>query len=1085
MKNLSYLNSKINFSLLLAFFCLVSCKKSDEVVFKTSFPDQTGISFVNTITETEDVNILDYMYFYNGGGVAIGDINNDGLPDIFFSGNQVKNKLYLNKGDFKFEDISEQAGIEGNSSWNTGVTMADVNGDGLLDIYVCAVVGINGFRGYNELFINNGDGTFTESAAEFGLDFDTFSSSAVFFDYDLDGDLDVYVLNHAVHTSESYGNASSREKRDDQTGDKLMRNDNGKFVDVSEEAGIFGGANGYGLGISVADFNQDGYPDIYVGNDFHEDDYYYINNGDGTFSNELTTSFGHTSRFTMGIDATDINHDGLPDLLTLDMLSEDEKVVKSSLDDEDHQVEKMRIENFGYYYQYSRNMLQVNQPDGNFKEVGLMSGVATTDWSWSALFADYNQDGEQDLFITNGILRRPNDLDYINFVSNEQIQQKITKTNLVDQQALSKMPSGLAENYIFKGNAGITFENTSKTWLSEHPKTASTAMAVGDLDNDGDLDVVISNLNEEVTLLKNQTDIKANYLKLKFEYPHPNSFGIGTKVYAYTGGKLQFKEHYTARGFQSSSQPIIHFGLDTLQTIDSLRIVWPNQTYQTLKNIKTNQTLSIQPESTHPILPKNQESYLFKKVDNNLGIDFTHKEDNYVDFLRQKLIPYRVSNKGPAVAVGDLNNDGKSDLFFGGSKFKSSKIYLQNDSMYQATEIVSISKDSIKEDVVASIADFDQDGKNDLVVGSGGADFSGKAKPLQDSYYTQKSEGFEAESLPDYYQNTSVIKPFDVDNDGDLDLFVGNYTITNDFGKLPSSYILINTDGDFSKLEPNPFKNIGMVTDAVWDDFDGDGLTDLIVVGEWMSPTFFKNTGDSFREVDVVDEQVSGLWQAIIPFDIDKDGDTDYLVGNWGLNSKFKASDRFPLKMYYSDFDANGSTETIVCIEKNESYYPVLGLDDLASQLLFLKKKYTNYKAFAGETIEDILEPRMLNKAKVLEVNELMSGYLENKNGKFKFVPFSNSLQVAPLTTFLKYEFEKETESVLLGGNYFGLTPYHGRLDAFSGALLKDKNNITLASELGIDFSKKDIRKLDIIYLKNEPYLLVTTNNGPAEVYKF
>ncbi|MBZ9786347.1 VCBS repeat-containing protein [Psychroflexus sp. CAK57W] len=1084
MKNLKYLSSKNNFGLVLALFFLFSCQQKEDFVFKNASSERTNISFVNQITETQDVNILDYMYFYNGGGVAIGDINNDGLPDIFFSGNQVKNKLYLNQGNLKFEDISKTANIEGNSSWNTGVVMADVNGDGFLDIYVCAVVGINGFRGHNELFINNGDGTFTESASEFGLDFDSFSSTAVFFDYDLDGDLDMYLLNHAVHTSESFGNSNLRNKRNDQTGDKLMRNDNGKFIDVSEEAGIYGGANGYGLGISVADFNQDGYPDIYVGNDFHEDDYYYINNGDGTFSNELTSYFGHTSRFTMGIDAADINHDGLSDLFTLDMLAEEEEIVKSSLDDEDYQVEKIRIKNFGYYYQYSRNMLQINQADNNFKEVGLLSGVASTDWSWSALFADFNQDGEQDLFITNGILRRPNDLDYINFVSNEQIKEKISKTNFVDNEALSKMPSGKASNYMFKGKGNLKFENTSESWISENKLTASTASAMGDLDNDGDLDLVVSNLNEEVTVLENQTNSKSNYLKIKLEYLNPNSFAIGAKVYAYYNNQLQFKENYTSRGFQSSSEPIIHFGFDTLKTIDSLKIVWPDQSFQIQKNVSTNQTIVVKPTDTQPIIYKKSKQKLFKKVEDNLGIDFTHEEDNYIDFMRQKLIPYQVSNKGPAVAIGDLDGDGKSDVFFGGSKYRTSKVFLQKDSTYEPYSFLSISKDSIKEDVSAAIADFTGNGKNDLFVGTGGADFSGTSSQLADSYYVQKEGTFKSKDLPDYFQNASVIKPFDFDNDGDLDIFVGNSTISNDFGNIPASYVLINTKGEFSLLEPNPFENAGMITDAIWSDFDDDGLTDLILVGEWMSPKFFKNSGDHFDEVDLV-ENLNGLWQAIHPFDIDNDGDTDYLLGNWGINTKFKASEKYPMKLYYSDFDDNGTTETIVCIEKDKSYYPVLGLDNLASQLVFLRKKFTSYKSFAGQPIENVLDKEMLDKAKVLEVNQLKSGYLENTDGNFKFIPFKTDLQVAPITTFLNFKFENnDREAILAGGNYFGLTPFHGRLDAFSGALIIDEKTIKLGSGLGIDFAKEEIRDLSIIYLKNQPFLLVTIHNARNEVYE-
>ena len=588
------------FVLIAVLLVFSNCKDQGELFYNPE-PQETGVTFTNALESNDQLNILDYLYFYNGGGVAIGDINNDGLQDIFFSGNQVSNKLYLNRGDLKFEDISTQAGIEGNSSWNTGSVMGDVNGDGLLDIYVCAVVGINGFDGYNELFINNGDNTFTESAGSYGLDFDTYSSNAAFLDYDLDGDLDMYLLNHAVHTQESFGSVDLRYDRNYQTGDRLMRNDGTKFTDVSEEAGIYGGINGYGLGVSVADFNQDGFPDIYVGNDFHEDDYYYLNNGDGTFTESLKEYFGHTTRFSMGNDATDINHDGFPDLISLDMLPENEVALKSSEGDDNIQVQKLRVERYGYHYQFTRNMLYINQPSGEYLETALMSGVAATDWSWSALFADYDQDGEQDLFISNGITKRPNNLDFIKFISNEQIQKKINNTKLVDQQAIDLMPSGAINNYIFRGGGNLDFKDMSSKWIT-NDTLVSGASAIGDLDNDGDLDLVTNNINRPATLYINKTDTKANYLKIVFEYEGANPFGIGTKVFSYSKGDLQYKELYTTRGFQSSSEPMLHFGYGNLKKIDSIKIVWPNKTYQVLKDIDPNQKLVITPKNNSNFL---------------------------------------------------------------------------------------------------------------------------------------------------------------------------------------------------------------------------------------------------------------------------------------------------------------------------------------------------------------------------------------------------------------------------------------------------------------------------------------------------
>ena len=1065
---------------------LLGCGPKEGEIFKNPSPIETGIDFQNTVTESDDLNILDYLYFYNGGGVAIGDINGDGLPDVFLSGNQVKNRLYLNEGGLKFRDITDTAGIAGESSWNTGAIMGDINGDGLLDIYVCAVVGINGFNGHNELYINNGDTTFTESAAEFGLDFDTYSSSAALLDYDLDGDLDIYLLNHAVHTQESYGKAEVRQKRNVQSGDKLLRNDGSIFVDVSEEAGIYGGANGYGLGIAIADFNQDGYPDIYVGNDFHEDDYYYINNGNGTFSEQLRSYFGHTTKFSMGNDVADINHDGWPDLISLDMLPEDEKVLKSSEGDDLTQTQILRVARFGYHYQYSRNMLFVNKQNSPYSETAIQSGIAATDWSWSALFGDYNQDGEQDIFISNGIPKRPNDLDFIKFASNEQIKNKLNNTKLVDQQAINMMPSGVTHNYVFKGGEDMKYQDMSGIWTMKDT-LISGATAMADLDNDGDLDVITNALNSPAALYINKTDAKANYLKLRFNYTTKNKFGIGTKVFAYLNGRLQYKELYTVRGFQASSEPMVHFGFGKQNVVDSLKIVWPNKTFQVIKEVATNQTLVISPENTKPfsynsLTPTSKK--MFHEVTGNLGINYEHVEDNYLDINRQKLIPYQISDRGPAMAIGDLNGDGKRDLFFGGSKYIPSKIFLQGDTTYLEKRMENIANDSIKEDITALIEDLNNDGRADLVIGTGGGDFYGEMPPLTDSYYLQNTTGFEPGVLPEYFENAAVIRQGDFDNDGDLDLFIGNNAITNDFGNIPNSFLLRNDQGRFSIVESKELQKVGMVTDAVWTDFDNDGVLDLIVVGEWMSPKFFRNNKGQLMEISPLDRPYNGLWECIIPFDIDKDGDLDYLLGNWGNNTKFKASDKYPMKMFYSDFDQNGSTETIVVTEKNGRYYPLEGLDELSAQMVVLRKKFLTYKSFAGKTIEDILDENSLKSSTVLEVNTLESGYLENNGGKYSFVPFKSELQVAPIRAFLEYDFDKDGNTeILAAGNYFGIKPYHGRLDSFSGALIKDKNDVILGDKIGLELELKSVRHMNMIELDGSTYLLVTFNNDKAQVY--
>ena len=1081
------MNSKSIFFFLI--ILAVGCKQKDDHLFKEVPPLKSGITFQNSLIETDDNNILDYLYFYNGGGVAIGDINNDNLPDIYFSSNQNRNELYLNKGNLTFENITEKSGVKGESSWNTGAVMGDVNGDGLLDIYVCAVVGLNGFYGHNELFINNGDLTFTESSTKYGLDLENYSSNAAFLDYDLDGDLDLYLLNHAIHTEASFGKASIRNKRNFESGDKLLKNENGIFVDVSDSSGIYGGANGYGLGITVSDFNQDGFPDLYIGNDFHEDDYYYLNNGDGTFTESLEKYFGHTSRFSMGSDVADINHDGHPDLISLDMLPSDEKILKSSDGDENFQIQNLRIKDYGYHYQFSRNMLYLNQSDGSFSEIALQSGVAATDWSWSALFADYNQDGEQDLFISNGIPKRPNDLDYINFISNEEIKSKINNTNLIDQKALNLMPPGKVANKIFKGSSQGIFEDKSSTWIPQNT-TVSGASAYGDLDNDGDLDLVVNNLNELATVYENKTNHNSNYLKLKIKYSENNIFGIGTKVLAYSKGKLQYKELYTVRGFQSSSEPIIHFGFGSEIQVDSLKIVWPDLSFQTIKNIKTNQTLEIKPANTEKFdfqLLHHPKKTLFQQVSHNLGIDFVHKEDSYSDFNRQKLIPYQLSDRGPATSVADINNDGKDDIFFGGSKYIPSEFFIQEDSSFVKKSFVSVEKDSIKEDVSSLIMDLDNNGSMDLIIGSGGADFYGKMQPLNDSYYSYKDGDFKGNPFPEMFDNASVILPIDFDDDGDVDLFIGNQTVTSDFGRFPDCFLLKNNNGEFSISQKNTFKSLGMVTDAIANDFDGDGDLDIIAIGEWMSPKFFSNDNGVFKLSEVLmDKDLNGLWQSIAPFDIDEDGDTDYLLGNWGLNSKYEADKNHPLKMFYSDFDNNGTTETVICIYKADDYYPVDNFMELSSQLPFLRKKFNTYKSFSGKSITSIFENDLLKKANILSVSTLASGYLKNTDGKFEFVAFDLKLQTAPITAFLSFDFDGDSKKeILMGGNYFGVKPYQGRFDSFSGALLKNVNtDILLGSEIGLNFMFKSLRHLNIINRNKQPYLLATFNNDKAQVYK-
>ena len=1081
------------FSALFLFIFLTSCEKEkalEDFLFESLPAEITGLNFSNDLTETNALNILDYLYFYNGGGVAIGDINNDGLPDIYLTGNQVKNKLFLNKGNLQFEDITKKAGVSGSSNWNTGVVMADVNGDALLDIYVCAVSGINGLNGKNELFINNGDGTFTEKAEEFGLDFQNYSSTASFFDFDNDGDLDMYLLNHAVHTVNTYGPANIRNKRIAESGDKLLRNDDGKFVDVSEEAGIYGGANGYGLGLATADFNNDGFTDIYVSNDFHEDDYYYLNNGDGTFTETLKSKFGHVSRFSMGNDAADVNNDGFIDILTLDMLPQDEKVLKASVGDDPRDLDKLKTEDLGYHYQYTRNMLQINQQGEYFQEIGLLSGVAATDWSWAPLFADFNQDGFQDLYIATGIPKRPNDLDYIKYVSSKQIQEKINNTRLVDNEALEMMPSGKVHNYVFKGSSQLNFKDKSGKWMPRD-SVISTGIAYADLDNDGDLDIVSNNINANANIYENLADSTSSYLKLSFKLDTQNTLGIGTKAITWQNGKMQTRQLYNSRGFQSSSEPIIHFGFSKKEKLDSLLIIWPDNTYQKMESLDLNQQLIISPNPKRDSIDYKKlfpsPKPWFQKIDSLPGITFNHTENRYTDFDRQKLIPYQISDRGPALAVGDLNGNGLDDIYFGNSKFEPAEIYFQQEYTFKKQDFDLLKKDKKTENTSAIIADLNQDQNNELFVTSGGGEFYGEANALLDKLYGVENGKLKAYKLPEYFENTAVAKLSDIDNDGDLDIFVGGAAVSNNFGKIPSSYLLINENEGF-RIQKNPeLEKLGMVTDAVWTDFDNDGREDLIVIGEWMSPQFFRNNNGTLENVStkILNEKLNGLWQSIIPFDINNDKKMDYLLGNWGLNTKFSASANFPLKMFYSDFDKNGSTETIIAYAKNQKYYPINGLDELVGQLSYLRKKFPEYKDFAGKTIEEVFEKEVLEEAKLLKVHTMASGYLLNQDGKFIFKPFENTLQVAPILAFLKADFNKDNqEEVLVAGNYFGITPYHGRFDALAGNIITQNAKVIEGVKLGLNLTQKSVKNLELIKFKGEEYLILSQNNGKPQIYK-
>jgi len=1073
---------------------LGACNSDPEKgLFTKVLSSHSKINFENTLEDSKSLNALDYMYFYDGGGVSVGDINNDGLPDIYFTANKVTNKLYLNKGNFIFEDITIKAGVSGHSDWNTGTVMADVNGDGLLDIYVCAVVGILGFEGQNELFINNGDLTFSEKSTDYNLDIQSQANNAAFFDYDKDGDLDMYLLNEGKHSAESFGPAKNRLLISEGNGDRLLRNDDGKFINVSQSAGIYSGSNSYGLGVSVADFNNDGWDDLYISNDFHEDDYYYINNKNGTFSEQLKSHFGKISRYSMGNDVADINHDGYPDVITLDMMPNDEKTLKSTLNNNDIPYHKLR-KKLGYYPQFSRNMLQINQKGKYFTEVALYSGIEATDWSWAPLLADFNQDGELDLFVSNGIYRRLNDLDYLKMLTDEATKRNINTSRLFDQKALEKMPKAAVHNYIYKGSKNLKFEDKSGVWFPKKP-TESSGSAYADIDNDGDLDLIINNYNAKPSILKNNS-INNSYLKLNFKTTTKNTFAIGTKVLAYNNGQMQLRQLYTTRGFQSGIAPVAYFGFEKVKKIDSLRIIWPDNTSELLVDVTTNQNLTIKPSKNrktidYAMLFKTTKPW-FKVVSDSSFNTIKHVENNSNEFKINPLLPYGLSTSGPAFSFSN-QTEGQSNLIFlgGATHHKSQLLAIDSLGIHPKTTI-NFDEDLLSEDVDATFFDADNDGDDDLFIVSGGNEFRGKSKSLKDRIYLNDGKNNFTKSvsaLPEYYENGSFVRINDIDQDGDIDLFIGGRAIAKKFGKSPKSNLLLNDgSGKFKIAKSILTDSIGMLTDAIFTDFNNDGFDDLIVVGEWMSPQFYKNNKGNFVNVSksLTDENNTGLWQAIQPFDIDGDGDTDYLLGNWGLNTKFKASKKEPLKMLIGNLLKNDKWLTLLSFSKNGTYYSINTKEELQKVLgSYIDTKFKNYRAFSGKDFNQIIDKKLQVRSILKTVQNLSSGYLENINGSYIFKAFNETLQLSPITCFLKADFNNDgLDEVLAAGNLFEVPPFQGKLDGNLGHILHADGKVTTGLDLGLATGNKQVKQLKALKIGVENYLIVVVNDDKTLLYK-
>lgn len=1094
--------------------CSSDSTPAEAPLFRQVPASQTGVDFVNKLHNTDSLSILDYLYFYNGGGVAAGDLNNDGLTDLYFVSNQGPNKLYMNrsksgKEGFTFTEQTTKAGVAGHADWQTGVTMADVNGDGLLDIYVCAVGKFKGLRGANELYINKGPGpdgvpTFTERATEYGLAFVGFSTQAVFFDYDHDGDLDCFLLNHAVHTSHSFDRVSTRNNRSPESGDYLFRNDKGRFTDVSQSAGIYGAAMGYGLGISVADLNNDGWEDMYVSNDFHEDDYYYVNNHKGGFTESVRQAFQHTSRFSMGNDIADINNDGYPDLITLDMYPADEKVEKASQGEDPLDIYRYKL-SYGYMNQYSRNCLQVSLSGKRFMDIGSMAGVADTDWSWSPLLADYDNDGIKDLFIANGIVRRPNDLDYIKYVSSE---TPWYNTRQSDSVTIGKMPDGKVHNYLYRGTATTQFEDKSAAWGFGEP-TISNGAAYADLDNDGDLDLITNNIDSPAGLYQNDANKlfpDNHHLTVRLKGDSPNTFGVGAKVIVKYGDSLQMQQLMPTRGFESSVAPELLFGLGKRTIIDSLIVIWPNQRMEIRTKQPVNQLLTLkqadaQLDGTTFRYTQPAGQLLFTDVSKADTIPYRHHENKeYFDYVREPLIPFQVSTEGPHLAVGDVNGDGLEDMYVGGAKWQAGSLLMQQPNGKFAPSVQpDFKQDSTYEDVDAVFFDADGDKDLDLYVVSGGNEFYNKMPEQFDRLYLNDGRGNftrSANALPPMYDNKSCVRPADIDNDGDMDLFVGGRVVGFGYGKVPNSYLLIN-DGkghfsDQTEKRSVGLRKAGMVTDAVWTDYDGDKDMDLIVAGDWMPIRIFANTDGAFAEVKNIignETPLSGFYQRIIAADFDRDGDIDLIAGNIGTNTKLRKTPDSQLAMWVKDIDNNQKTEQILAYNRDKEWYPLAFKDELGKQMPgIINKRFTDYVSFAGKPLSTVLNDAELKGADEYIVNQFASVYLENKDGKFVVHQLPMLAQVSKLFALQAIDIDHDGDlDVLGGGNFYGASSYQGRYDASYGLVLRNdgKGNFSALSPVDSGFLLNgEIRDIHTINTTQGTLVVVARNDAGLQVFK-
>lgn len=1076
---------------------LTSCNPIDSNKLFSKMPSgHTGIKFKNLVVETDELNILTYGYIYNGGGVAVGDINNDGLMDLYFTGSMVGSRLYLNKGDFKFEEIAEKAGVFAEGLWNTGTAMADVNGDGLVDIYVCRSAAKDAPKRKNLLFINNGDLTFTEKANEYGLDDSGYSTEANFFDYDKDGDLDVFVLNHSVQPYSSFRN-TSKELRSEyipEYADRLYRNDNGKFTDVSSEAGIISSVLGFGLSVSVGDINSDNWPDMYISNDFHEHDFLYLNNGDGTFTESLKKYMGHTSYFSMGSDVADINGDGKLDIVTLDMLPEGNFRQKMVLGPDNYDKYDFLVKS-DFHHQYMRNMLHINN-GSSFSEVGQLSGIHATDWSWAPLLTDLDNDGLTDLFVTNGLKRDYTNMDFMNFAVQKRLEEMDSGVEMAIKDLLKEIPSSIEENYAYKNLGHLKFEKETTAW-GLGGKSLSSGAAYVDLDNDGDYDLVVNNMDEEAFIYRNNSEkiTQNNYLKIQLKGKDKNTLAIGSKIIVEADTLKLQHELYTSRGFQSSVDPSIIFGLGKVGTIGELKVIWPDGSITQKNNIAVNQTLQLdQNEATAQENTVGEIATLFTEITQDSLVTFNHKENRFIDFERELLLPHMLSTQGPKLAVSDVNGDGLKDIYIGGAQGQPGKMFLKkaNGSYISSSETI-FDQDRKFEDIGAVFFDANGDAQPDLYVVSGGNEYDALPGNYTDRLYINLGNGqFKNSSnqLPKMSFSGSCAVVGDVDGDGDQDLFIGGRLQPGKYPMAPNSQILLNDGkGNFSDASESILgenSNLGMVNDAVFADFNADGTQDLIVVGEFTPVIFLANkNGKLVPETPEGLTNSEGWWNTITPIDVDNDGDMDYALGNFGQNSQLKASAEEPVTLYADDFDDNGSIDPILCCYLGGKNHPVFSKDDIGSQLAYLKSKYINFSDYASHTVSEILGEESLARAQKFEAHTFKTSILRNNGNGFTLEALPVEAQFAPIYAMVPFDIEGDGDmDLMLFGNFFDTRVKFGRYDANHGLVLtNDGNGRFTALEqtktgMNITGQVRDAKFID------DSTFLVAQNNGPLLVFK-